>query len=251
MIRKELNGIQWLEFELLANCPEVSHAVVTRHGGHSQDHLASLNLGTNVGDNPEHIQANFQKLKNTFSLSEISSGRICHGITISDVTPSSSQNKPFCDGLATQSPNIPLMITQADCQAAIFYDPIQHVLANIHCGWRGNVQNIYQQTVFHMQKNYLSKPENILVCISPSLGPENSEFINYKTELPESFLNFQIKPLYFDFWAISESQLIQSGILPHHIQIAKIDTFANSQDYFSFRRNNKCGRQATICSLNL
>ncbi|MEI8125760.1 MAG: laccase domain-containing protein, partial [Parachlamydiaceae bacterium] len=72
--------------------------------------------------------------------------------------------------------------------------------------------------------------------------------VNYKEEFPESFSEFEIKPLHFDFWEISERQLKSAGVLPHHIQTARIDTYSN-EDFFSFRRSKTTGRQATICSL--
>lgn len=261
MIRIERNGLQWLEFELLADFPEITHAVLTRHGGYSQDHHSSLNLGMSVGDNPEHVFANFQKVINTLSLKHSYSGYQCHGVSITQVDLSNlhtslrceiTANKaaPQSDVYVTQTPDIGLFILHADCQAAIFYDPTHRTLANVHCGWRGNVQDIYGHVINYMKKNYQSDPKDIHVCISPSLGPENSEFINYKTELPELFRPFQIKPTYFDLWAISEWQLLTHGILPHHIQIARIDTFTNDSDFFSYRRVKLAGRQATICCLN-
>lgn len=252
MIRIEQNGLHWLEFELLANHPVVTHGVFTRRGGCSTDHLASLNLGKSVGDDPKNVENNLTKIKESLSLQHVFSSRICHGTAIAQISHSSMQETllPTCDALSTQARDIGLMILHADCQAAIFYDPIPQALANVHCGWRGNVQNIYAAVVHHMQCIYRSKPENLLVCISPSLGPENSEFVNYKNELPETFLDFQIKPQYFDLWAISEWQLMQAGILREHIQIARIDTFLNADDYFSYRRSKKCGRQATVCALN-
>lgn len=250
MIRIEQNDIQWLEFEILAECPEVTHGVFTRHGGCSKDHLATLNLAKKGGDSSENVAANLMKVRQALSLTHIISGVQCHGVIIAEVVQSSLDQPLFCDGLTTRERDLGLMILQADCQAAIFYDPIHQALANVHCGWRGNVQNIYEQTIRHMQHAFQSRPEDLLVCISPSLGPENAEFINYRQELPEAFWDFQIKPNYFDFWAISEWQLIQSGIIPHHIQIARIDTYANPDDYFSYRRSKPCGNNATICALN-
>lgn len=260
MIRIQRNGLQWLEFELLANFPEVTHAVLTRHGGYSQGIHSSLNLGTRVGDNPEHISANFQKVIDTLSLKHAYSGNQCHGDSIAHIDhtnlhtscryDTTTNHALLCDGLATQTPDIGLFINQADCQAAIFYDPVRRALANVHCGWRGNVKNIYSRMIQHMQQDYQSDPKDIHVCISPSLGPDNSEFINYQTELPESFRQFQIKPTYFDLWSISEWQLKECGILPHHIQIARIDTYANDKDFFSYRRAKTEGRQATLCFLN-
>ena len=244
MIHKQFNGIHWLEFELLADCPLI-HGCFMRHGGHSTGELSSLNLGHRVGDAPENVEANFKKIKEALSLQEIVCAKICHGDAVEEINTS---HTPLSDGLMTRTENLAISISQADCQAAIFYDPINHAIANVHSGWRSSVLNIYENTVKKMKSSYGSRPENLLVCISPSLGPENAEFVNYKEEFPESFSEFEIKPLHFDFWEISERQLKSAGVLPHHIQTARIDTYSN-EDFFSFRRSKTTGRQATICSL--
>ena len=92
---------------------------------------------------------------------------------------------PTCDILTTRETERALMIHHADCQAAIFYDPVVHALANVHCGWRGSIQNVYQETLAHMFQTFGSKAENVLVAISPSLGPQNAEFVNFEQELPK------------------------------------------------------------------
>lgn len=249
MIYKEYQGLRWLEFELLADCPRVIHGSFTRHGGCSKGALASLNFGKKVGDAIENVEANFKKMAEALSLQKLVRAKINHGVAIASVESLNIQELKAYDAITTRAANVGLVIDQADCQAAIFYDPIQHALANVHCGWRGSVQNIYAETISFMKKTYHSKSENLLVCISPSLGPESAEFINYRQELPKAFWDFQIKPYFFDFWAISRWQLKAAGILSHHIQIANIDTFSNPIDYFSHRRSKASGRQATVCAL--
>ena len=248
MITKEYDGISWLEFELLSNFP-VTNACFKRHGGYSSGHLKGLNFGSSVGDSQENIEKNTRKALDALNIPQFIKPGLCHGSQIISTSTLKDSTRPICDGLTTHRLNLGLLITQADCQAAIFYDPVHHVLANVHCGWRGSVQNIYDATIKHLQEFYHSNPKDLIVCIAPSLGPDHSEFINYKSELPESFWDFQIKPNYFDFWSISEWQLQQAGILPNHIQIARIDTFDCEDDYYSHRRSKATGRQATICSL--
>lgn len=249
MIRKNQNGVHWLEFEHLANCPRLRHGVFLRHGGDSQGSYASLNLCDTVGDNPAHVKANIGKAAEIMHASNLIGSRQVHGKDICLVPPKAYLDMPPCDALATPYSNVGLMIRHADCQAAIFYDPIQHVLANVHCGWRGSVQNIYAETIRFLQVKFGSDPENLLVGISPSLGPENAEFINYRDELPEDFWPYQNKPNYFDFWAISEMQLMKCGILKEHIEIARICTYANSEDCYSYRRTKIRGGHGTIAIL--
>lgn len=141
------------------------------------------------------------------------------------------------------------MIKHADCQAAIFFDPVERAVGAVHCGWRGNVQNIYRHTVETFQSQFGSRVENLLVCISPSLGPENAEFINHERELPQEFLSFKQKVCHFDLWAIARWQLEEVGVLPQHIEIANICTFSDAGDFFSFRREKKTGNHGTVVVL--
>lgn len=249
MIRNEKQGIHWLEFDLLKNVSRLTHGVFLRHGGFSKGVVNGLNMGFSVGDNPEHVQANIQAAAAALNLATIYSCKNSHGIGILDVPSETEPTSQVADALTCSTPQAGLLIKHADCQAAIFYDPIHHVVANVHSGWRGSVQNIYSKVIHHMQAKYHSKPEELLVGIGPSLGPQSAQFINYKTELPEAFWQFQIKPDYFDFWEISAWQLRNCGVLPHHIEIAKIDTYLSTEDCYSYRRDKPTGRHGTIVAL--
>jgi polyphenol oxidase len=46
---------------------------------------------------------------------------------------------------------------------------------------------------------------------------------------------YQVRPNYFDFWAISRRQLEESGVQPDHIDVAGLCTRCNQQ-FFSYRR---------------
>lgn len=246
MLRKEKDGLVWFEFSLLQRYPEIRHATFTRLGGVSLGPYQSLNTSFSVGDEPKHVEENRKRIENALQARFIVTGEQIHSDKVVAVSEPISQEIAGCDALITNTSEIALMSKHADCQAAIFYDPVKRVIANVHAGFRGSALNIYKKTIAAMQEHFSSKPENILVCISPSLGPESAEFIHYKKELPEEFWQFQEKPLYFNFWKISEWQLKQAGILPEHIEIAQMDTYANPTDFFSFRRNKITGRLATL-----
>ncbi|MDN3508763.1 MAG: polyphenol oxidase family protein [Candidatus Neptunochlamydia sp.] len=107
------------------------------------------------------------------------------------------------DATVTTEEDVGLLIHHADCQATIFYDPIDQLLGNIHCGWRGSIQNIYQKMVDKMTDLYQTDPSDLIVCI----GPNSAEFKHYKEKLLEAFWEYQICSTYFDFWEISRMQL--------------------------------------------
>lgn len=243
MQRKQLENVAWLEFDLLSSIPHLKHGVFLRHGGFSQGVFASLNLSDRVGDEIEHVQANVKKVKSILGIKTLISNRQVHG---KEILLASDVKKSPSDGLVTNTRGEGVMVHHADCQAAIIYDPIQKVVSTVHCGWRGSVQNIYREAVEFLKKTFLSKPENLLVCISPSLGPECAEFVNYRTELPEHFWDYQIKPNYFDFWAITEMQLTHCGILKNHMEFARICTYSNPLDCYSYRRSKIRGGHGTI-----
>lgn len=249
MLRHKHNEIEWLTYELLADCKHIDHRVFLRHGGSSQAPYDSLNFGTNVGDDPKHVSANYEKAREVMQCSSIVVADQRHGKSIMRMSQGNRSHTFGCDGLTTNARNLPLLIQHADCQAACFYDPIKQALTMVHCGWRGNIQNIYAEAVAEMRSQYGSNPADLLVCISPSLGPEKAEFVNYKEELPESFWQFQSQPFHFDLWALGEWQLTNAGVLPEHIQIARECTSSNPQDYFSYRRSNVTGRHGSLAIL--
>lgn len=249
MLLKEKEDVIWLEFELLTHIKNLKHGVFLRHGGFSTGPFSSLNFGFGIGDSHENVYANFKKVQRIFNLPSITLSDCVHGNLVEEINPHELHKRSKCDGLTTHFPNIGLIMTHADCQAALFYDPVHHAIANVHAGWRGNVKNIYRETVLFLKNRYQSNANDLLVCISPSLGPADAQFINYRTELPESFWNYQVKPDYFDLWSISKDQLLECGVLEHHIEIAGISTLSNPQDFYSYRREKPSGRHATMIAL--
>lgn len=254
MQRLKSEDLEWLEFDLLADIPHIRHQVFLRHGGYSQSPYKSLNVSYSVGDDPAHVEQNILRIEKQLQQSmpgwkKMITGRGCHGKHVAYIEESSPQEVKDCDGLICSTPGLSLMMTHADCQVALFYDPHQQVIANIHSGWRGNVINIYAEAIEQMRQRFGSNPADLLVCITPSLGPDEAEFIHYSYELPEDFWTFQVRPTYFDLWSIAEYQLQNAGILPHHIEVARLSTYSNSTDYFSYRRDKITGRHATCITL--
>ncbi|NGX51067.1 MAG: Laccase domain protein YfiH [Chlamydiae bacterium] len=220
MLRRKKNGLEWLEFELLQPFSEVKHGVF-------------LHLNMREIANQERALALFQ----------------LRGVTLKQVhkdallevkkSPDKLALHHGFDGMVSAESEVGLLIRHADCQAAIFYDPVHGALANVHCGWRGSVLNIYQKTVEKMKQLYGTQPSDLHVCIGPSLGPDSAEFKGYREELPTHFWEFQVRPTYIDFWAISEMQLQGAGIPRAQIEIARLCTLQNSADFFSNRRQKE------------
>ena len=73
------------------------------------------------------------------------------------------------DGLITNKPNITLATTNADCIVLLFFDPVKKVIASVHSGWRGTFKKISQVTIDKMKSEFDCNPQDIIVCICPSI----------------------------------------------------------------------------------
>jgi YfiH family protein len=251
MLKKEKNGIVWFEFEKLQPFPHFHHAIFSRKGGKSLAPYAGLNLGYKVGDNAYSVAQNrrsaFEAIETSHPLVQANQ---VHGKGVCRVLDGAGEPET-CDALCTDMQRITLGIEHADCQAAILFDPIHNAFGCIHSGWRGNCQNIYKEAIEKMKLWYGSNPHELIVCISPSLGPEKSEFINYKTEFPEQLWAFKNTNNYFNLWELAKWQLESEGVLQENIEIAKICTYSDPELFYSFRRDRPItGRHLTVAWLD-
>lgn len=235
MITKELT---WLEFTLLKQYPWVQAAFFTRHGGVSQGSFASLNVGS--GDLQENVAENLRRIQQAFGTDHLVGIQQIHSASVALANQYSAGLQG--DALLTNQKACSLLIKVADCQAALFVDPKNIAIAAVHAGWRGQVQNIYEETIRAMEQNFGSKRTDLVVCIGPSLGAKHSQFINYRTEFPERFWDFNLGNDHFDLKAIARCQLLHAGIKPENIEISPLCTFENEEDFFSYRRDRIVGR---------
>lgn len=243
-------------FRILSRTPDLVHGVFTRHGGVSRPPYSTLNVAWNNGDSQEAVRENLLRVKKAAGADCLVASPQVHGDVVHVIDEKALQNAqarppllitPPGDALATNLPGIGLLIKIADCQAVFIVDPVRKVIANIHSGWRGSVQNIAGNTVRVLRDRFGCRPQDLLAAVSPSLGPCCAEFRNYRDELPEEFWTFQPKPEYFDFWEITRRQLMDSGLRAESIETANRCTVCESEDFFSYRgQKPMTGRMAAV-----
>ena len=142
------------------------------------------------------------------------------------------------------------MVKQADCQAIILFDPVEKVIANIHCGWRGNVNGIIQKVINRMESDFCCYASDLIAAIGPSLGPCCAEFISFQAIFPEEFQEFIQSDNHFDLWQISRMQLAKAGLNNDNIEIANVCTKCNTDLFYSYRAEKDTGRFATVVMLS-
>lgn len=149
------------------------------------------------------------------------------------------------DGLVTDKRNLAICATNADCIVLMMYDKNKKVIANIHSGWRGTVQNIAAKTIDKMQELYGCNPKDIICCISPSIRSCHFEVDNDVKDIFEnSFRNLNnALEKHNDKWHIDTvrlniDMLKEKGLREYNIIDSKICTVCNSNLIHSYRGAN-------------
>ncbi|MBF0100495.1 MAG: peptidoglycan editing factor PgeF [Desulfobacterales bacterium] len=250
------NGlIQYLQFEAFQHFPELTHAVFTRTGGVSDPPFDSFNMSYTVGDMNHHVAKNRSVIQDVLGQGKLIHVKQVHGSTIALITDTheieANDEKPIsiADAMITAIPGLFLLIQVADCQSVMLYDPVTKMIANIHSGWRGSLQNIIGKTVHEMQTHFQVNPMNIVAGICPSLGPCCAEFVHYEQEIPKSFWMYKDQGNHFNFWALSHEQLIKAGVLSEHIHLSQLCTKCHSDLFYSYRKQNITGRFGCVIGI--
>ena len=237
----------------------------TRLGGVSEGPLHSLNLSTRVGDDEQRVATNRLRLFALMNMEpkRVAQAQLVHGNHIEVITEQSpkgfSHKFPATDGLVTNMAQAPLFIPVADCAAVAFFDPQQRVIGMLHAGWKGIVHRIIPTMVETMHTVYGSDVSNILVGVSPCLGPccyqVREDFIQtfveaFPTKAQDFFIPQSDDTVHFDMWAALHWQLGESGILAEHIEGPAVCTACQVDEFYSYRKERgNTGRFASAIML--
>jgi YfiH family protein len=241
-------------FDSLAGLPVRAH-VSTRHGGVSPEPWRSLNFSVLRGDDPQRVAANRRLLAEAVGMraDDFVACRQMHGTGIAKVDWSDAGSfKDDCDGLVTDTPGLPLFLVFADCVPVLLFDPQHRALGVCHTGWRGTVNGAAAAALWALQAAYDSDPAAVVACIGPSIGPASYAvgddviaLAHAKLPDAERLFSYPAGPEgqpHFDLWEANRSQLIAAGVPPAAIEVAGIDTAANTADFFSHRaERGRCG----------
>jgi len=248
-VRKEVTCFR---FPGLSLNQKLIHGVFTRRGGLSEPPYNSLNTSYTVGDSPENVTENLSRIEKAVEAGHLIFMDQVHGDSIFEIRKDhldSTGKIPPADAMITDIPRVALMVKQADCQGVIIFDPNRSVVANVHCGWRGNVRNILGRVVARMKRDFECRPSDLIVAIGPSLGPCCAEFVTHEEIFPENFRRFMVRENYFDLWAVSCLQLTEAGLREENIEVSGICTRCRTDLFYSYRAEGQTGRFGTVAML--
>ena len=155
------------------------------------------------------------------------------------------------DAIVSNVRNVPMGISTADCIPVIVYDPVHHVAAAIHAGWKGTRLRIVIKTIKEMHRLYGTDPSGCTAAIGPGISQESfevgQEVVDAVVEAGfdmSQYIIMKAKP-HIDLKAINLDLLTEAGLRQENVFVSEIDTFTD-ENYFSARREQhgtlKCGR---------
>jgi hypothetical protein len=241
--------VPYLQFPELSQFPELVHAVFTRQGGVSASPFDTLNTSFTTGDQEKRVRTNLKIIGRAVAAKHVAFMDQVHGTDIWVLRTPPSTQPPRADAVITDLREVAIMVKQADCQAVILYDPVKRVVANVHCGWRGNARYFLPAVLRRMNGEFGTEPQDLRAAIGPSLGPCCAEFVTYKDLFPEDLHRFMVRNNFFDLWAISRRQLVDAGLPEANIETAGLCTRCRTDLFFSYRARKVTGRFATVVML--
>ena len=253
MIPNTQKGIDYYTFENLTAAGGTQHLFSTRQGGVSTGEYASMNFSSLLGDDPDIVMQNYQRIASLgFPLEDMVLPQQTHSCKVRQVREAdrgkgitAQRDYTDIDGLITNDPSVTLVTFYADCVPLYFYDSVQQAIGLSHAGWRGTVGQIGVRTLEAMADAYASNPRDILVGIGPSICKDCFEVGNEVVEEFVHTLDFSgsfIKPCrekshksYIDLQSINKQSLINAGVAAESIELPGICTKENPDILFSHR----------------
>ena len=216
----------------------------TRQGGCSTGNYAAFNINGYCGDDIVHIAANKVALCRLLDIEcdHLVMPHQVHDCVVRRIDGPQQETLEGVDALLTNVPQLCIGVSTADCIPVLLFDPIRRAVGAIHAGWRGTVLRIVQKAVEAMRESYGTEAADLQAVVGPGISLDSFEVGD------EVYEQFQVAG--FEMEAISRRdekwhinlpecnriQLVESGVLPSHIQMTNICTFQACDRFFSARR---------------
>ncbi|RMH22267.1 MAG: peptidoglycan editing factor PgeF [Gammaproteobacteria bacterium] len=232
--------------------PETVRACcTTRVGGFSRERYAGFNLAGHVGDEPQNVQANRERLAGLLGLpgeplwlSQVHGNRAIH----------SQQWQPGieADACITDQPDTVCVVMTADCLPILLYHAQAGKVAAIHAGWRGLLAGIIPET--------LSLAGDVssewLVWLGPAISQAHFEvgeevyvqFCDTNSSYEQAFHPSARRSHWLlDMTTIARLQFQEAGVTAIHG--SGWCTFADTEHFYSHRRDGAAGPTGRMASL--
>lgn len=228
------------------NAPaHIKTLISTRNGGVSQAPFHSLNLGTHVGDDAQHVAINRAIVQAQVNVPIAYLNQV-HGINVVQASEALQQTLN-ADASINADGTAACAVMTADCLPILFCDQAGTIVAAAHAGWRGLAYGIIEQTLASMNV----PPAHILAYLGPAIGPDAFEVgedvkTAFENRLPQTQQAFKPLPqagkYLADIYTLARLTLQHAGVPAQHISGGEHCTVLERNTFFSYRRNTQTGR---------
>ncbi|MEZ8378090.1 peptidoglycan editing factor PgeF [Vibrio splendidus] len=234
------------------NAPQnVKAFASTRFDGCSTGAYQGLNLGMHVGDDTSLVESNriWLKQQSKMPIAPVWLNQTHSTDVVTVLEPVT--NVLDADGAFTSAKGIVCSAMTADCLPVILTDTKGTQVAAVHAGWRGLAGGILENAVAKFSN--LDSDNQIMAWLGPAIGKDAFEVGNDVLEAfvrfdPQAKLAFQAKAQPGK-WLANMSQLATQRLMKvgvTSVTDSNLCTYADSDAFYSYRRDGITGRQATF-----
>jgi YfiH family protein len=152
------------------------------------------------------------------------------------------------DAVVTTRAGEVCVIMTADCLPVLLCDRSGSVVAAAHCGWRSLAAGVLENTVKTME----TKASELMAWLGPAIGPEAYEvgdevmqaFVDIDVHATAAFRHKPNGKWLCDLYALARLRLEALGIKA--VYGGGFCTLTDKDRFFSYRRDEKCGRMGTF-----
>jgi YfiH family protein len=235
-------GVEVIRAEALAGLP---HGFLGRRGGVSRGAIAGLNIGHGAEDDSEAVAENRRRaVEAVLPGAELATVYQVHSADVVEVhEPWAHDDRPRADAMVSNRPGLVLGIVTADCAPVLLADREAGVIGAAHAGWRGAFGGVLENTVASMER-LGARRERIVAAIGPTIAQSSYEVdsafhdrlvdhdaANIDLLEPGAANHYQ-----FDLPAYVERRLRYYGAGIETVEKLGLDTYADEDRFFSYRR---------------
>lgn len=227
---------------------QVRACVTTRDGGTSQAPFESFNLGDHVGDDPNKVAANRQKLQAWLGCTPSWLNQV-H----STVTVQAAPDSLLCaDASWTADVGTACAVLTADCLPVLLCDRAGTRVAAAHAGWRGLSAGMLESVVSAMQV----PAGQLMAWLGPAIGPAAFEvgpevreaFVASHPQSAQAFVPSRQEGHFMaDLYTLARIRLAACGVSA--VYGGGFCTFSDPR-FYSYRRAARTGRFASLIWLD-
>ncbi len=232
----------------------VQACITTRAGGVSCGSFESNNLAFHVGDAQAAVTENRKRLIEKLELPLAPQWlEQIHGQKV--VAAYADERVRTADGSYSSTPGLACAILTADCLPILLCNRAGSSVAAVHAGWRGLAKGIVARALAQFE----DAPSQLLAYLGPAISKahfevgievleaffEGARNANHAEQIGAAFAPSS-RPMrfYADIYALARAELEALGVTA--VFGCSHCTFAESQRFYSYRREGETGRMASL-----